>query len=219
MILPRKEFDDLICSIGTPAQQWDARFNLLITYDDMHARMEDAEAARNVAQLNVEELRENFRKQSDEVRGLHANLSYEKHTNKIIGTKLQTLERAEAVWIREASLLREALQKSTDAVIEAEAKAERYYRKVRELEIELRLSCKMEPPTTQEITAKEELSRAMNLLKRMRTVAVEHHEVGAIEKLSKIGWGDPCPVCDGTAIYTEIADAINAYNRRTETKP
>jgi hypothetical protein len=50
----------------------------------------------------------------------------------------------------------------------------------------------------------------------MRTSAVEHHEKGNIEKLATIGWGDPCPVCDGTAIYTEISNAITAYNRRTE---
>lgn len=157
MSINRKEFDELICSLGTPAAEWDVRLRLLRYYDYMHDRVVEAEADRNSAQLKVEELRENFKKQNTEVRGLHANLSYEKETNKIIGAKLQTLEKAEAVWIREASLLRTALDNTTNTAIEAEAKAEKYYRKVRELEIALRLNCKMEPPATKEI--KEEFSQ------------------------------------------------------------
>ena len=148
MSINRKEFDELICSLGTPAAEWDVRLRLLRYYDYMHDRVVEAEADRNAAQLKVEELRENFKKQNTEAQGLRANLSYEKETNKIIGAKLQRLEKAEAVWIREASLLRTALDNTTTAAIQAEAKAEKYYRKVRELEIALRLNCKTEPPTT-----------------------------------------------------------------------
>ena len=159
-------------------------------YSGLNKRFAEIKAERNIAQLRVEELTENFNKQNVEVQDLRSNLSYEKQTNKIIGAKLETLEKAEAVWIREASLLREALNKATDAVIESEAKAERYYRKVRELEIALRLNCKMEPPDTKEI--KEEFSQQPTTLLQEFEKAVEEKHADIIDEIgpdpSTITW-------------------------------
>lgn len=134
MLMTRQEFEQLTYDICKSQTEWAARFALLRHFDHADRRAFLAECARNTAQLKVEEQAENFQKQAKELREAL--------------NRWAALEKAEAVWIREANLLREALQKSNDAVIEAEAKAEKYYRKVRELEIALQLNCKMDPPAT-----------------------------------------------------------------------
>lgn len=64
--------------------------------------------------------------------------------------------------------------------------------------------------------ANADAERLTQLLVKLRAITTEHHEVSNIEKLSKIGWGDPCPVCNGGEIFVEVQAGINAHKKRME---
>jgi len=78
MSLTRQDFDELVCSVGTPEQEADARLRLGLHYDYMNDRVVNAEVDRNTAQLKADQ----------DIRYLNSILSYEKTANRIIQDQL-----------------------------------------------------------------------------------------------------------------------------------